>query len=53
MNRKKEEPTYFLLQRSLRLDVALLQFIVEFFECFEVFDGDSHFLDFLTIRKNC
>ena len=40
--------TDFLVQRSLRLDVIFLEFVVELFEGFEVLDRDAHLLDFLS-----
>ena len=41
--------TEILVQLFFCLNVVLLELIAEFFESFEVFDGDSHFLDFLHV----
>ena len=41
--------TEILVQLFFCLHVVLLEFVAEFFKSFEVFDGDSHFLDFLHV----
>lgn len=40
--------TDFLVQRSLSLNMVFLEFIIEFFESFQVLDCDAHLLDFLS-----
>ena len=42
------EPTDLLLQGLLSLDMVFFKFVVQLLECFEIFDGDAHFLDFLN-----
>ena len=37
------------MQLFFCFDMVLLELVAEFFESFEVFDGDAHFLDFLHV----
>jgi hypothetical protein len=42
------EYTDFLMQRSLCLNVVFLELVIELLESFQVLDGDTHLLDFLS-----
>jgi hypothetical protein len=49
--RASERRTYFFLQQLLRLDMVLLELVVEVLESFEIFNGDPILFQFLGKRN--